>query len=73
MNELQWVNQRTGEWESFNGNWKDYLPQYPEAFAIFDIHIRMGKTPQEAALDVMQTYLGIADTQQEATYGNGNG
>lgn len=55
-----WYNYRTGEVDYLTespSDYSDYIPQHPSAKAIYDIHLKMGKSKAEAAIEVLSIGL----------------
>lgn len=53
-----WHNFRTGEYEYLSEvpteRMHDYIPQYPPAQMLYQLHRKLGKTELEAAREVLQ-------------------
>lgn len=63
---VAWSNQKTGRVEWFEADafppaerMKEFLPQNPAAQGLYDVYIDQGKTPEESAILVLESSLGI--------------
>lgn len=59
-------NYVTEETCEVNDNWREFIPQYPSAQNLYDEHISMGRTPEEALYIVMKV-IQNADTDDSLT------
>ena len=56
-----YYNHRTGSYDYLTetpADWSDYIPQVPAAQGLYQLHLQMGKTPVEAAIEVLRAVLG---------------
>lgn len=54
-----WYNYRTKQFEECNPvTYEDYIPQMPAAQGLYQCLVMMGKTPLEAAADVLRACVG---------------
>lgn len=52
---INWYNYKTGEYESIEipTGFTDYIPQTPACQGLYSCYLAMGKSPIEAALEVL--------------------
>lgn len=58
---MAWSNFRTGKTDWLTeapADYSDYMPQIAPAKNMYTLLIEMGKSPQEAFIQVMEAYLG---------------
>lgn len=63
--QLTAYNMRTQQYEPFDGNWRDCIPQIPPALGMFDLLVEIGDSEVEAARRVLEASLGKSATAKK--------
>lgn len=62
-----YYNFRTGDYDARSttpDDWSDYLPQNPPAQNLYRLYLKMGDTPDDAALKVLSAVIEARDAKQ---------